>query len=69
MKIIAMVTNTLEGWTKKCEQYWPEQGSEGKSFGPFKLTLVEEHIFADYTVRTIGIDVSLCLKYCMHNKS
>ena len=54
-----MVTNIIEGWTKKCEQYWPESASEEKSFGPFNLSLVEENIFADYTIRTIKIKVQL----------
>ena len=59
VRIIAMVTNIIEGWTKKCEQYWPESASEGKSFGPFNLSLVEENIFADYTIRTIQIKVQI----------
>ena len=52
-----MVTNIKEGKTKKCEQYWPEGGS-GKSCGPFNTSLVEQHIFADYTIRTIQLVVS-----------
>ena len=53
-----MVTNIKEGKTKKCEQYWPEAGS-GMSCGPFNLSLEEQHIFADYTVRTIQLVVSV----------
>ena len=53
---IAMVTNTVEGQTKKCEKYWPEKGS-GKSYGPFNASLVEELIFADYIIRKIQLEV------------
>ena len=41
-----MVTNLKEGTKKKCEQYWPNSGS--KEFGPFKVTLTEQQVFADY---------------------
>ena len=52
-----MVTNVLEGKTKKCEQYWPEGGS-GQSYGPFSVSVVEQQIFADYIIRTIQLVVS-----------
>ena len=55
--MIAMVTNVKEGRTKKCEQYWPEGGS-GKSYGPFNVTVTEQHIFADYVIRNIQLVVS-----------
>ena len=55
-----MVTNIKEGMTKKCEQYWPEGGS-GKSYGPFNVSIVEQHIFADYTIRAIQLVVSKLL--------
>ena len=52
-----MVTSTIEGWTKKCEKYWPESGI-CKSHGPLNLSLVEEHIFSDYNIRTVQIKVN-----------
>ena len=58
VKIIAMVTNTMEGWSKKCEQYWPDCG-RGQSHGPFNISLVEEVVFADYTVRKIQLTVRI----------
>ena len=48
-----MVTNIMEGKTKKCEQYWPDEIGSGQSYGPFNVTVVEQHIFADYSIRTI----------------
>ena len=48
-----MVTNIKEGKTKKCEQYWPAESGSGQSYGPFNVTVLEQHIFADYTIRTI----------------
>ena len=53
-----MVTNIKEGKTKKCEQYWPDESGSGQSYGPFNVTVVEQHIFADYTIRTIQLVVS-----------
>ena len=53
-----MVTNVTEGKIKKCEQYWPEDASVS-SFGPFDVSVVEQHIFADYVIRHIQLVVSL----------
>ena len=53
---IVMVTNLKEGHKKKCEQYWPDSG--GKEFGPFKVTLTEQQVSADYTTRTMQVAVS-----------
>ena len=55
--VVAMVTNTMEGGQKKCEQYWPEQGT--KEYGPFKVTLTDQQVFADYTIRQLFVSVSL----------
>ena len=55
--IVAMVTNTVEKGQQKCEQYWPEEGT--KEFGPFKVTLADRQVFADYTIRQLFISVSL----------
>ena len=52
-----MVTNIMEGKTKKCEQYWPEGGS-GQSYGPFNVCVVEQQIFVDYIIRTIQLVVN-----------
>ena len=51
-----MVTNLIEGSKKKCEQYWPDSGSS--TYGPFKVTLAEQQVFADYTIRTMLLTVS-----------
>jgi protein tyrosine phosphatase len=51
-----MVTNLKEGNKKKCEQYWPDTGST--TYGPFKITLIERQVFADYCIRTIQVTVS-----------
>ena len=53
---IVMVTNLKESNKKKCEQYWPESGST--NFGPFKITLTEQQVFPDYTIRTLQLTVS-----------
>ena len=52
---IVMVTNLKEGEKVKCQQYWPEANSE--SFGPFSITLLEQQIYTDYTVRTLQVQV------------
>ena len=52
---IAMLTNLMDGRQRKCEQYWPKSGSE--EYGPFMVNLIEEQVFADYTIRTMHLVV------------
>ena len=52
---IVMVTNVKEGIRIKCQQYWPESGK--KDFGPFQVTITDQQIFADYTIRTLSVSV------------
>lgn len=54
---IVMITNLKEGNKKKCEQYWPESGSI--NYGPFKISLTEQQVLADYCIRTFLVTVSL----------
>ena len=56
----AMVTNTEEKGQQKCEQYWPDEGT--KKYGPFKVTLTDHQVFADYTIRQLFVSVSLMLQ-------
>ena len=50
-----MVTNVVEGGHDKCEQYWPDSGSQ--QYGPFRVTLTEQQVFADYIIRTMQLEV------------
>ena len=52
-----MVTSVVEGGQQKCEQYWPSQ--ETQEYGPFKVTLTEQQVFADYTIRQLLVAVSV----------
>jgi len=53
---IVMVTNLKEGNKIKCEQYWPDSATT--EYGPFKVTLMKQQIFADYIMRTLRVTVS-----------
>ena len=53
--ILVMLTNLEEGNKIKCEQYWPESGK--KSFGPFTVTITDQQVLADYTIRTLKVTV------------
>ena len=55
--VVAMVTNVVEGGQQKCEQYWPSQ--ETQEYGPFKVTLTDQQVFADYTIRQLLVAVSV----------
>ena len=57
--VVAMVTNILERGQQKCEQYWPDEGT--KEYGPFKVTLADQQVFADYTIRQLFVSVSLMI--------
>ena len=64
---IVMVTNIKEGNKVKCEQYWPDSGS--KNYGPFKVTLEEYQMFADYVIRTLQVNVRKAThidSFCSH---
>ena len=56
---IVMVTNVREGNKVKCEQYWPDSGS--KNYGPFKVTITDCQVLADYCIRTLQVTVSEAL--------
>ena len=57
--MVAMVTNTVERGQHKCEQYWPDERT--KEYGPFKVTLAEQQVFADYTIRQLFVSVSFVM--------
>ena len=59
MCVDAMVTNILERGQQKCEQYWPDEKT--KKYGPFKVTLADQQVFADYTIRQLFVSVSLMI--------
>ena len=52
---IVMVTNIKESEKIKCRQYWPDSGS--KDFGPFRVTLMDQQIFTDFTIRNLQVEV------------
>ena len=62
--MVAMVTNTVERGQHKCEQYWPDEGI--KEYGPFKVTLTDQQVFADYTIRQLFVTVSFIIYTFIH---
>ena len=50
-----MVTNVKEEKKIKCQQYWPE--SVTKDHGPFRVTIADEQILTDYTIRELQLTV------------
>lgn len=55
---VVMMTNLEEG-RKKCEQYWPNFGTA--DYGPYSVTLAEQKIRANYTIRKLTLTVCLRL--------
>lgn len=51
--IIVMITNLIERGRRKCDMYWPREGTE--IYGVISVTLLEENVLATYTVRTFSI--------------
>ena len=54
---IVMVTNIKEGKKIKCQQYWPNNNYE--DFGPFRITLSDWQMFANFTIRQLQVEVSI----------
>ncbi|XP_065074555.1 tyrosine-protein phosphatase 99A isoform X1 [Ochlerotatus camptorhynchus] len=48
--IIVMITNLVERGRRKCDMYWPKDGTE--MYGVIQVRLIREDVMATYTVRT-----------------
>ena len=61
-----MITNLEEGGKTKCQQYWPDSGS--KRFGPYCVSVTDQQILADYTIRSLSLEVwvwgGVCVCVC-----
>jgi protein tyrosine phosphatase len=51
--IIVMITNLVERGRRKCDMYWPREGTD--LYGVIQVKLVKEEVMATYTVRTFQI--------------
>ena len=60
---IVMITNLEEGGKTKCQQYWPDSGN--KAFGPFQVTVTNQQMLADYTIRSLLVQVCVCTPVCV----
>ena len=57
--IIVMLTNLKENKKIKCQQYWPNK--ESVQYGPFTVTITDQQVLADYTIRHFILTVSLLM--------
>ena len=55
VKIIVMITHLFEGGKVKCDQYWPETGTQ--VYGDLSVTTVREDVLAFYTLRTFTLEL------------
>jgi len=50
--LLAIVTLILQ---PKCHQYWPDKLSSSSTFGNISVTLMEEEVLAEYTIRSLAL--------------
>ena len=58
---IVMITNLEEGGKTKCQQYWPDAGP--LKCEPFNVTITDQQILADYTIRRFTVKVGAHRQY------
>lgn len=51
--VIVMITNLVERGRRKCDMYWPKEGTA--TYGHIDVTLVKEDMMANYTVRSFRV--------------
>jgi receptor-type tyrosine-protein phosphatase gamma len=51
--VIVMITNLVERGRRKCDMYWPKEGSA--TYGHIDVTMVKEVVMANYTVRSLRV--------------
>ncbi|KAE8740671.1 hypothetical protein FOCC_FOCC013819 [Frankliniella occidentalis] len=64
--VIVMITNLVERGRRKCDMYWPGEGTE--TYGMITCKVIKEDIMATYTVRTMIIR-HLKVKKKKHNSA
>ncbi|KAK6188530.1 hypothetical protein SNE40_004688 [Patella caerulea] len=60
-KTIIMLTNSTESGKKKCEQYWPDYGSE--EYGNYTVQILNSDFLPDFTIRTFLLSTGDQSKY------
>ena len=51
--VIVMITNLIERGRRKCDMYWPKEGTI--TYGQVEVTLIKENVMANYTVRVLRL--------------
>ncbi|KAE9553264.1 hypothetical protein FO519_003522 [Halicephalobus sp. NKZ332] len=55
IKVVVMLCKCVESFAPKCEQYWPKEEGESRTFGHFEVKFIKEETYNEFSHRTLSV--------------